>query len=83
MKHPANTGYLPIWNQFKKAVCGKSRHVRNPQSDKLVISNIRSKEDLDSMREHVLNVANDEIDTFPEIKEVLLVSKDETRRIKR
>lgn len=84
MKNPENPGYMPIWNQFKSAVCGKkTRNIRNPQSDKLVISNVRSNEDLDSMAAHVLAVADDEIDTFPEIKEVLLVSAQGARRIKR
>ncbi len=83
MKNPKNAGYLPIWNQFKKSVFGKAHRVRNPQSDRLVISNVRSGEDLDVMASHVREVANDEKDTFPEIKEVLLVSKDGIRRLKR
>lgn len=83
MKHPAHPGYMPVWNQFKKAVCGKSLHVRNPQSDKLVISNVRSGEDVDAIVGHVLDVANDEKDAFPEIKEVLVVSEKGIRRVKR
>lgn len=38
---------------------------------------------LDEMENHVLEVSNDFKDTFPEIVEVLLVTEDGVRRIKR
>lgn len=84
MKNPENKGYMPIWNQFKTAVFGHGKSkVRNPQSDRLVISGKRSGMNLDEMENHVLEVSHDFKDTFPEIVEVLLVTEDGVRRIKR
>ena len=84
MKNPENKGYMPVWNQFKTAVFGHGKSkVRNPQSDRLVISGKRSGMTLDEMENHVLKVSNDFKDTFSEIVEVLLVTEDGVRRIKR
>lgn len=84
MKNPENPGYMPIWNQFDKTVNGHGKHkVRNPQSERIVIGGSRSGMTLDEMERYVLKVANDEKDTFPEIKEVLLVTEEGVRRIKR
>ncbi len=84
MKNPENKGYMPVWNQFKTAVFGHGKSkVRNPQSDRLVISGNRSGMTLDEMENHVIEVSNDFKDTFPEIVEVLLVTEDGVRRIKR
>lgn len=57
--------------------------MRNPQRSLLAISNARSGESVDAIAAYVLNMANGEKDTFPEVEEVLIVSKSETRRIKR
>lgn len=39
MKNPIGNGYLVVRNQFKKAVLGNA-NVVNPQSERLVISNV-------------------------------------------
>ena len=84
MKNPENKGYMPIWNQFKTTVFGHGKtKVRNPQSDRIVISGNRSGMSLDEMENYVLQVNDDFKDTFPEITEILLVTKEGTRRIRR
>lgn len=82
MKSPQGAGYMSIHNTLKKAVFGSSKQrVRNPQSSRLVISNLRSTMTLDEMEHYLRETENDPFETFPEIKEVLLVSNEGVRRV--
>lgn len=75
IKSPRGKGYLTILNQFKSVVFGENKHVRNPQASRVVISNVRSALSLEEMAEGVRRAF--ESNEYPEVVEVLLVSKDE------
>ncbi len=73
MKNPTGNGFLTVYNQFKKAVYGSSNTV-NPQSDKLIVTNIDNNmtfEELVSGVELVL-----EEDAFLEIKEIIALGRN-------
>lgn len=82
MKNPSGDGYLTVWNQFKSAVYGNDKRTPNPQSDRLIISNVRCKKTVEQMAEDAQKVFDD--GDFPEITEVIVVGTDGTmRRLKR
>lgn len=82
MKNPAGNGHLTVWNQFKSAVYGNDKRIPNPQSDKLIISNVRSEKTVEQMVEDAQRVLDD--GDFPEITEVVIVGRDGSmRRLKR
>lgn len=73
-KNPQGNGKLTVYNQFKSVVYGKNKHERNPQASNLVISNVRCEMDFEKMVSDVESVMSS--GEFPEIKNVLVVSKD-------
>lgn len=81
IKAPRGNGYLTIYNQFKKVVYGSS-NVPNPQSDKLIISNVVSDMPMLKMAKGVQRTFEE--NAFLEISEVLLCDKGgELWRLKR
>lgn len=49
-KAPSGNGRLTIYNQIKSNLYGKDKHVLNPQSNVMAISNVRSEMSLSDMR---------------------------------
>lgn len=84
-KAPKGSGYLSVYNQLKSALYGNDKHLINPQSDRIVISGVRTSMSLEDM-ERGLRVALDpERGLTPEerarITQVLLVDEEgNTRR---
>ncbi|MDM8270549.1 hypothetical protein [Thermophilibacter provencensis] len=78
MKNPAGNGHLTVWNQFKSAVYGNDKKTPNPQSDKLIISNVRSEKTFGQMVDDARKVLDD--GEFPEITEVIIVGRDGSMR---
>ena len=78
MKNPTGNGYLCVYNQFKKAVLGNA-YLTNPQSDKLVISNVGNDISYEILIEKIKKVYDE--GAFPEIIEVIAV--DRTGKISR
>lgn len=82
-KNPKGSGFMVIWNQLKSVVFGEDKHNRNPQSDKAIISNVGNGMKIEDMLDGLARVDTDEKDTFPEVREVLLVTRETMRRVKR
>ena len=73
MKNPKGNGFMTIRNQFKKAVYGSSDIV-NPQSQKLVISNVGNAMDFGRLCDEIDKVFSE--GAFLEIAEVIAVGRD-------
>lgn len=80
MKNPTGCNPMTVFNQFKSAVFGKNKRVRNPQANNVVISNVRS----DITARELARQAHAVMEggEFPEIKEVLIVDRHEERVIR-
>lgn len=72
MKNPTGNGFLVVYNQFKKAVLGNA-YVVNPQSERLVISNVGNKLSYETLIEKIKNVYEE--GSFTEITEVIAVDR--------
>ena len=72
MKNPTGNGYLVVCNQFKKAVKGNSNIV-NPQSDRLVISNVGNDLPYETLINKIKKVFAD--GDYPEIIEVIALDR--------
>lgn len=73
MKNPTGNGFLTVYNQFKKAVYGSSNTV-NPQSDKLIITNVDNNMTFKELVDGVNRVLEE--NAFPEIKEIIALGRD-------
>lgn len=87
IKNPKGAGYLTVYNQVKSNIYGENKHYVNPQSDKIVISNVRSSMTMDKMLRDVVKMINREegfvIEGFDLMTEILVVDKaGSIRRIK-
>lgn len=78
-KNPTGNSKMTAFNQFKSVVFGESKHERNPQAGKLVLSNVRSDLEYEEMCSNALVVLK--AGEFPEITDVLVVGKDGRARL--
>ena len=50
MKNPTGNGYLTVHNQLVHVLYGQDKHHLNPQSSRVIISNVRSSLTMDDMK---------------------------------
>ena len=72
MKNPTGNGYLTVHNQFKKAVMGSS-NITNPQSERIVISNVGNEMPFETLISKIKTVF--ENGEFTEISEVIALDR--------
>jgi hypothetical protein len=72
MKNPTGNGYLTVHNQFKKAVMGSS-NIANPQSERIVISNVGNEMSFETLIGKIKTVF--ENGEFTEISEVIALDR--------
>lgn len=70
IKNPTGNNPLTAFNQFKSVVFGQNKHVRNPQADSVVISNVRSTISAQELVRQAYEVLT--AGEFPEIRHVLI-----------
>ena len=79
-KSPEGNGFLTIKNQLKSNLYGNDHSTLNPQSDKVVISNVRSSMTLDDMVRGLDVALDPEQGLSPEeldaLSEVILLDKN-------
>lgn len=73
-KNPTGNNPLTVFNQFKSVVFGQNKHVRNPQADSVIISNVRSTISAPELvrQAHEVLAAGE----FPEVRHVLIVDAE-------
>ena len=78
-KNPKGNGYLTIHNQVKSTLYGEKSHVLNPQSSRILISNVRSEMTMQDMEKGLARVLSGETGLttheLSEIKEITLLDE--------